>query len=268
VFPVDNQVRIPNNNGEWYPDRDNRHHVSGANVTIHSFFSGALVVMSTPVFAVAAIMTAIFDKTGRGPHWVARLWARFVIKACFVRVVVQGREHLDPEGAYVLACNHSSLLDIPVMLSVIPVQIRWMAKAELFKIPIFGWSMTSAQYIPIDRKSPREWVRSLNRAAERVQAGSSLVVFPEGTRSDDGRIHEFKRGGIEVAVRAGAAVVPVSISGASTVLPARTLTLKPGRVKIVFDKPLPTAGLDRKEQDALMNTVRSIIIANHDPDFI
>lgn len=224
----------------------------------------ALIVVTPPLIFIT-IGWSFFQHTGNGPHLIARLWGRLILAGSLVKLNVIGREHLDPKGTYVFAANHSSMFDILVLLACLPVQFRWLAKEELFRIPFFGRAMRRCGYIPVNRSDPREGVRSLRQAAERIKAGVSVVVFPEGTRSLDGQIGPFKQGGIILAVRAGQPIVPVSISGAHRVLPSHSLRVRPGPIKVVIDNPIPTAGLGRTAQDELTEQVRERIIANHDP---
>jgi 1-acyl-sn-glycerol-3-phosphate acyltransferase len=235
-------------------------------MTAHALITIIVLVLVTPFMIAIAIIKSRFDPSGNGPHLVARVWAGLLLKASRVRVEVRGLGNLEPGETYVLIANHSSIFDILVLLAHIPLQFRWLAKAELFDIPFFGRSLASCGYIPISRSSPRDWIRSLKGAVERIRKGASVVVFPEGTRSTDGTVHEFKRGGFELAVRSGQPVVPVSIIGAHRILPTKSLALHPGLIRVVIDRPLPTKGLKRSEQDRFMEQVRRIIISNYSED--
>ncbi|MBU2547175.1 MAG: 1-acyl-sn-glycerol-3-phosphate acyltransferase [Proteobacteria bacterium] len=236
-------------------------------MTAYSYLAALVLAVVTPLCGTAAIIGSLFDKTGNGPHRAARLWARALLRASMVRVHVVGAENLEPGGTYVFAANHSSAYDILALLAHLPVQFRWLAKEELFRIPFFGRAMRAVGYIPINRSNPREGVKSLERAAERIRAGVSVIIFPEGTRTRDGVIQDFKRGGFTLATRSERPIVPVSISGAHRVLATKTLALHPGPIRIVIDRPISTAGLDREAQYRLVDQVRQVVIANHDPDF-
>lgn len=236
-------------------------------MTVFSIIAIAVAVFITPISILAAVTWSMFDKSGNGPHIVARYWARTLVRSSMVRVKVEGEYNIEQEGAYVFAANHTSVFDILVLLAYLPFQFRWLAKEELFRIPFFGLAMARCGYIPVNRTNPREGVRSLRRAAEKIKAGASVVIFPEGTRSADGTIMPFKRGGFTLAVKSGRPVVPVSISGAARVLTTRTLKLNPGPIKIVLGRPLKTEGIDRSGQDELAAEVRAEIIANYDPDY-
>ncbi|MDY6852337.1 MAG: lysophospholipid acyltransferase family protein, partial [Thermodesulfobacteriota bacterium] len=192
-------------------------------MTVNSFVTLFVLILITPLIIVVATIWSIVDPSGNGSHLAARAWARILLWTSLVRVQVIGGEELDPGESYVFVANHTSAYDILVLLAYLPFQFRWLAKEELFKIPFFGWAMARVGYIPINRSNPRESARSLIKAAEKIKAGVSVVIFPEGTRSRDGLIHEFKRGSFTLAVRSGRPLVPVSISGTHRILPTKTL---------------------------------------------
>lgn len=236
-------------------------------MTIYSVFGLLAAAIVTPLCIAVVFIYSLVDSTGNRAHLVARVWAKILILVSSVKVNVSGNENIDKQGVYVFAANHSSVFDILVLLAFLPCQFRWMAKEELFRIPFFGQAMNKCGYIPINRSNPRESVRSVRRAAERIKSGTSVIIFPEGTRSKDGRIADFKRGGFTLAVMAGRPIVPISISGAARVMPPKSLSIRPTAIKVVLGSPIPTEGLDRHGQDRLMDQVRQVIIANYDPDY-
>lgn len=236
-------------------------------VTVNSFVTIFVLILITPLTIVVVVIWSIFDPSGNGPHLMARAWAKVMLWTSLVRVQVIGAENLDPSASYVFVANHTSAYDILVLLAYLPFQFRWLAKEELFKIPFFGWAMARVGYIPINRSNPRASARSLIKAAKKIKAGASVVIFPEGTRSRDGLVHEFKKGGFTLAVRSGRPLAPVSISGTHRILPTKTLQLRSGRVRIVLGRPLPTVGLDRADQVEVMNNIREEIIFHHQPEY-
>jgi len=155
--------------------------------------------------------------------------------------------------------NHQSNFDIPVLLSHLNVQFRWLAKAELFHIPLFGVAMKRAGYISIDRKDRVSAIQSLQRAAEIIRDGVSVMIFPEGTRSRDGRIQPFKKGGFVLAIDSGAAIVPVVLHGTGHIMPKERLRILPGDVLIEIHEPIETSGYTQKNKDDLMKKVRHTI---------
>jgi 1-acyl-sn-glycerol-3-phosphate acyltransferase len=192
-------------------------------------------------------------------HRIARTWGRSIIWLSRVKVKVTGLEHIEPLGAVIYMSNHQSNFDIPVYYSALPVQFRWLAKAELFKIPIFGRAMRSAGYISIDRTNAKSALRSLKRAAENIRNGTSVLIFPEGTRSSDGQLLSFKTGGFFLAIGAGVPIVPLSIRGTREVMAKGRKLIHGGRVHIELKSPIDTAGYTRKTMEPLMEKVRASI---------
>lgn len=235
-------------------------------MTVFSIISIAVVGFITPFFMMAAVLAVIFDRTGEWAHRTERLWAKIIVKVSFVKVSLYGREKLEPGRTYVFAANHTSVFDILAIMAYLPVRFSWLAKKELFQIPVFGYVLQRIGHIPVDRSNPRAGVRSLVDAARRIRRGTSVVIFPEGTRSARGDVASFKRGGISLAVRAGTPIVPLSISGAWRVLPTKTLKLRPGRIEMVLGDPIPTAAIRKNDEDGLAERVRQAVIANYNQD--
>ena len=214
------------------------------------------VVFATFFFGCLAILTSLFSRTGNLVHIVARVWGHSILLAARIPVTVEGHERIDPSRSYIFMSNHQSNFDIPVLLAHLRCQFRWLAKAELFKIPIFGRGMRGAGYIPIDRSDRRKAIESLRTAAETVRKGTSVMIFPEGTRSLDGELRDFKKGGFVLAVDAGVPIVPVVISGTFAIMPKSGLRIRRGRVCVKVLEPIDTAGYSRKQKDELLNRVR------------
>ncbi|MBT9448365.1 MAG: 1-acylglycerol-3-phosphate O-acyltransferase [Desulfobacterales bacterium] len=217
------------------------------------------VVFVTLFFSIISFIVSFFQNTGDIAHCVARLWARIVLIITGVKVRMHGLEHIDEKETYVFMSNHQSMYDIPALLGHLRVQFRWLAKIELFRIPVFGRAMSNAGYIEIDRANRKAAFRSIQRAARKVQEGTSVLVFPEGSRSDDGRIKPFKKGGFVLALSSGRPIVPVTILGSGAILPKGSLRIEPGRILLRIHPPVETTGFSNKNIDALMETVRSIM---------
>ncbi len=194
-------------------------------------------------------------------HRVGALWSRTALLLSGVRVKVSGIENI-PEGTFILAANHSGAFDIPVLQACVPRQFRWVAKRSLFNIPVFGWAMTFAGYIPIDRGNPKAMVRSIDRGAEKIKAGTSVVIFPEGTRNPYKELLPFKKGAFLLAIRSRAPVVPVSITGTRDIMTRGSMVIRPAEVCVLIGDPIDSTGLD---EEALMKLVRESIEAglNH-----
>lgn len=173
------------------------------------------LLISDPIFLITTaflgtlnILVSFFDTTGRLQIRLARLWARIVLAGSGIRVRVEGLEQLDLNESYVFAANHASYMDTPVAFAMIPLQFRFLAKQGLFKIPFLGNHLSKAGHIPVMRDDPRSSVKTLQLAAETIQRKKiSLLIFPEGGRSSDGKLQEFKEGSAYIAIKAG---VPLS----------------------------------------------------------
>jgi len=190
---------------------------------------------------------------------VANLWAKALLLVSGIRVKVIGKSNLDPTRPYVYMCNHQSNADIPVLLAHLNVQFRWLAKAELFRIPLFGYAMKRTGAVSIDRSDSRSGMRSFKQAAKTVRDGTSVMIFPEGTRSMDGAIRSFKRGGFMLAVEAGVPIVPIILHGTRAIMPKKHLAITPGDVILEIRPPIETAIYGRKGKDRLSEDVRSVI---------
>jgi 1-acyl-sn-glycerol-3-phosphate acyltransferase len=156
--------------------------------------------------------------------------------------------------------NHQSNYDIPVLLGRLPVQFRWLAKAELFKIPIFGYSMRGCGYISIDRSNRKRAFASLAEAAETIRTGTSVMIFPEGTRSEDGKIKAFKKGGFVLSVDAGVPIVPILLTGTYEIMPKGSMLVRRRPVTMTICPPIETADYTRKTKDQLIEKVRETMI--------
>jgi 1-acyl-sn-glycerol-3-phosphate acyltransferase len=228
--------------------------------SVRAYLYLCVFVPVTGLFALSAIIGTLFDASGRLYSLHARLWARFGLALNNTPVELHGAEHL-PDGPFILMSNHQSNFDILALLGTIPRRICMIAKKELFDIPVFGSSMRRGGYIPLDRSDGRKALKSMDNAAELIRQGSSVVMFPEGTRSRDGQLLPFKRGGFMLAVRAGVPVVPVTINGSGRVNPGGLIELHHGRISVTVHPPLNVPdGLKKGEtEEWMMEKVRSII---------
>ncbi len=226
---------------------------------LHTVIIVVWVVLATLVLGILIILLALFSRNGNFPHLIARAWARSILNICCVPVQIEGIENLNIDGSCILMPNHQSNFDIPVLLGCLPVQFRWLAKAELFKIPIFGRGMRGCGYISIDRSNRKSAFRSLAEAAQKIRNGVSVLIFPEGTRSWDGEIQPFKKGGFMLSVDAGVPIIPIVISGTRTIMPKGKLLIRRQSVTMKILAPIATSGYTRKTKDDLMVVVRDTI---------
>ncbi|OGP71890.1 MAG: hypothetical protein A2W09_07380 [Deltaproteobacteria bacterium RBG_16_50_11] len=220
------------------------------------------IVLATLVLGFLSLITYPFDRKGKVIHRYARLWGRAALSANRVKVTVKGLEHLKREGPYVFMANHQGSYDIFVLLGHLPYQFKWLAKKELFSIPFFGWAMSAAGYISIDRQGTRKTVEAMNEAAEKIHGGMSVVVFPEGSRSPDGSIQPFKKGGFTLAIKSRVPIVPIAITGSREIMPKDRMTVLPGEIRIRIDSPIETEPYALKDREFLMGKVKETISKN------
>jgi 1-acyl-sn-glycerol-3-phosphate acyltransferase len=220
------------------------------------------IVIATLILGFLAFVTYPFDRKGRVVHRYARLWGKAALMANRVKVEMMGMEHLKGEGPYIFMSNHQGSYDIFALLGYLPFQFKWLAKKELFSIPFFGWTMAAAGYIRIDREGTRETVEAMNEAARKIRDGMSIVIFPEGSRSSDGSIQPFKKGGFTLAIKSGVPVVPITITGSRDIMPRDRLTVTSGEIQIQMGHPIETQDYSLKDRKSLMEKVRKAISEN------
>jgi 1-acyl-sn-glycerol-3-phosphate acyltransferase len=218
----------------------------------------------TTVLSLFAILVGAVDRSGRGCRAIAGIWSRALLRIGRIRVGVEGLEHL-PQGPAVYAANHGSALDIPIVFGHLPVDFRIIHKRSLRLLPLLGQAMWAAGHIAIDRSHPFRARRSLVAAARRIRAGTSVIVFPEGTRSPDATVRRFKRGSFALAIDADVPVVPVSLAGVKAIVPRGLFSLRPGTVRILVHAPLPVAGRSPEDAEALAEEVRQVVAAGCRP---
>jgi 1-acyl-sn-glycerol-3-phosphate acyltransferase len=217
--------------------------------------------LSMVFFYVVSLPVMLLTGSGDLPMWFAqRAWAPSCLWLAGARVQVL-RTAPPPSGPLIFASNHESALDIWALVASVPRIVRFVAKRELFRIPIFGWYLALGGHICVDRSNRAQAVASLRQAGATVRAGTSLIVFPEGTRSTDGRIHPFKKGPFVLAMEAGVPVVPVAISGSGRITPKRAIEVHPGTIRIAIGESVDPHRFSDK--DALLREVRRRIIVLH-----
>lgn len=219
-------------------------------------------LLSTLVIASLVILVSFFSRTGNVAHLLARAWANSILWVSRVRVTIRGAEKLDPGRSYIYMPNHQSNADIPLLLGRLPVQFRWLAKAELFRIPLFGRAMRGVGYISIDRSNRKSAFESLARAAKTIREGTSVLIFPEGTRSREGGLLPFKKGGFVLAVDSGVPIVPIVIHGTRDIIPKGHFMIRPAPVTMQILDPVETTDFSRKTKDDLLERVRTVLIEN------
>ena len=187
----------------------------------------------------------------------AYLWAKYTIKTIGIDLEVKGLENI-PDEACVFIGNHTSILEIPIMFYTIDRLVGFVAKKEMLKAPVIGTWLEKAHCIPLDRENPREAIKTINYGVELLKKGYSLAIFPEGTRSKDGNIGEFKKGSLKLATKAKAPIVPIAIDRAYTSF-EKDKKFKPSKIKVTFGNVISTAELTKEEEKTLNEDVRNII---------
>lgn len=188
-----------------------------------------------------------------------RFWGRAICWASGVSVRTEETERLPRERSYIFAANHQSQFDIFALQGYLTADFRWLAKKELFRVPVWGTAMRLAGYIAIDRSHGREAMKSLDEAAQRIAEGTSVVIFPEGTRSRDGKLQPFKAGGMMLAIKSGVPLVPVAILGTHEILPKGRLLARPGRVLIRIGRPIDTVEYRQRDKHLLAGKLQAAV---------
>ena len=221
----------------------------------------ALFGIDTALWIPAVLLAAPADAEAKASYGIARWWAWLNVRVCGGRVHVEGLDHLDANRSYVFMSNHRSNFDVLALVEALwDFQLRWVAKEELARIPGFGWALRAMKHIIIDRTDHAQAVASLAEATRRMSSGISVVFFPEGTRSATGTMLPFKKGGFVFAIETKTPIVPIAITGTSSILPkGGWLVRHGGDVRVAVQPPISTAALTLEDRDALMLAVRSAI---------
>ncbi|HEY3275323.1 MAG TPA: lysophospholipid acyltransferase family protein [Syntrophorhabdaceae bacterium] len=222
-------------------------------------FSFFYIVGSTIILSSLSLIVSFFDKDKKGVHAISRFWAKSLLSVWGVRITVRGLENI-PTPPFIFMCNHQSALDIYTLIAGLPLAFKWLAKRELFRIPFIGWAMTRAGYISIDRENPREALKAIDDAGRKIRQGMVIIIFPEGTRSEDGQLLPFKQGVFNLAQRARVPIVPVGIEGTSRLQPKGSFIPKEkGIVYINIGEPVEVGSKGSAEKARLMSEVRDRI---------
>jgi 1-acyl-sn-glycerol-3-phosphate acyltransferase len=226
--------------------------------------AAAWIFGSTIAFGLIAIAGTLISRSGRPVDVLGRVWSRWIVWICGIDLEVVGLERLRPGQSYVLISNHLSNFDIWCTLGSMPFTTRFVAKKELLRLPVFGQALALSDHIVIDRQDPRAAIEKINAATARTPEGIGILFYAEGTRSRDGKIHDFKKGGASLALLAGLPVVPVTVSGTRKFLPRGCAVIRPGgKVRLVVAEPIPTGGLSFEARDELTERVREIVMSNY-----
>jgi len=223
------------------------------------FTYAAVVVLTVILAAPTALVILIVPRWSDLSMRAGKLWSRILLAAVGAEVVYRGRENVDRNLPCIYLVNHQSSVDIWVLIAALPLSVRFVAKEELFRIPVFGWLLSAADFVPINRSNRTEAIRSLEAAAKRVRDGRPLVLFPEGSRGRNGTLQPFKKGAFHLALQAGVPVVPIVIRNSFHVMPPGTLRVRPGPVYVTIEPPMDVAPFQPDDYEGLLRTVRAVI---------
>jgi 1-acyl-sn-glycerol-3-phosphate acyltransferase len=217
------------------------------------------LVAGSLLMSLVAIAVGWLPPRGNWSLLVMRLWACSLLRASLVRVEARFAAELDPRASYVFLPNHQSMFDIPVLLATVPGQVRMMAKRSLFRIPFFGWALAAGAFISVDRKDRSGAREAFAAAGARLRQGTSILMFPEGTRSLTDTLLPFERGGFLLAIRSGLPIVPVGIRGTRAVQRKGSWSIRPGTVAVRYGAPLRVEDFGVRRKRELMEEVRARI---------
>ncbi len=231
-------------------------------------FAIALVVL-TSVMGSVIILIGFFQSYSKfSYHQILRRWARMLIWISGSRVRLSGVENLDPQRCYVLVSNHQSHVDIPALVGYLPIHMTIIAKKELFKIPIFAQAMRALGILEIDRSNRAKSFATLKRAAEVMREKKlSVLAFPEGTRSEDGKMKAFKKGPFVLGIQSEMAILPITIDGTYPMLPKGKLGIRPGDIRIQIHPAIETTDFSFEKRNELIDQVHHTIasgLADHE----
>jgi len=225
------------------------------------------LILNTIVVCLTIIMISPFDKKGNIVHYIGRFWSLLNVFLSGARLTIKGKEKINPKLTYIVMSNHQSLFDVWALIGKIPLQIRWIVKSEIRKIPIFGYTLERMGHVYVDRKNRTAAYISLETASKKIKKGTSVIVFPEGTRSKDGHLLKFRMGAIITALKSGVPILPVTVNGSRFVLPKNTLALMPGKIEIVVGDVIDSSIYDENHKYELMEKIRSAINENLDFEY-
>ncbi|MFI5211779.1 MAG: lysophospholipid acyltransferase family protein [Ignavibacteria bacterium] len=218
------------------------------------------MILYSLLIAILSILVYPVDFRHKVSNFLMKVWTNFVLFIYGIKVNVYGSENIDPAKGKIYISNHASYMDIFVQLAKLPDNVRMIYKKEINRIPILGWAMLCAGFVSIDRVNIRDAMRSLDKAAARIKKGLSVVIYPEGTRTKNGSVDEFRRGMFFLADRSEADIIPVSLSGTFELMPIGTAKVKSGTVNMVIGKPVRY----RKDKE-LLSEIRNIVIESLKP---
>jgi len=223
---------------------------------LRAFFNSLIFPMWTAACVTVAMCAGFLMRDPDLFYRAQRVWARGLFRLCGIELEVQGAEHMDPRGAYVIVSNHASYMDIPALFAALPKLPQFLAKRELARIPFLGAALRFGRHVLVDRDSRTSAKGSLDRAAEHLKAGAAILIFPEGTRSTRDEIARFKSGAFRLAKLGEVAILPVGISGTRHVLPKHGRLIRGRRVQVRIGAPITAREVESAGMNELSERVR------------
>lgn len=229
------------------------------------WISSWAVVMSLVLF-LPITAAALLSSTGNLAFSISRLWAFTMLKVTGVKVIIRNREKIVKGRSYVIIANHQSEYDILAIVTSLRIQFRWIIKKELLNVPLFGYALYASRNIFIDRSDHDKAVKSIRQGTDRLPSGCSVIFFAEGTRSADGSIGMFKKGGFNLAIDKGLDILPVTVNGSRKVLPKKSLAFTPGTIEVVVGDPVPARDYAPPDVQKLIDRTRDVVLSSYRPD--
>jgi 1-acyl-sn-glycerol-3-phosphate acyltransferase len=223
--------------------------------------------IATAILAIPVIAAGLLGRTGNLAFSITKIWAYIMLAASFVRTEIKNKARIVKGQSYVIISNHQSLYDILALVTRLGIQFRWFIKKEILKVPVFGYGLYAARNIYLDRTDTAKAIESINKGMDRLPRGASVMVFAEGTRSEDGKIQEFKKGGFMTAIMRRIPVLPVTINGSRRIAAKGSFVVKPGKIQVVVGNPIDTSNYTAATVQELMDKTRRTITANFDPGY-
>ena len=221
------------------------------------------IVISVGIISIPILFLGWFDKNKILTGKLTRLWARWIVWSAGIDYEIIGLKNIQQDKQYIFMCNHESALDILFGIACLPCNIIFLAKKELFRIPVFGWALLAAGSITIDRKNPESAKKSIDNAVRTFKESTfSTIIYPEGTRSDTGELLPFKKGGFILAIRSKLPLVPFTILGAGNILPKGSFMFNNGQIKVIISKPIETLNMMIEDKEKLLERCREVIMFN------
>ncbi len=232
---------------------------------LRTLFIGVFLSLYILLVGPPLLVYTLITKNPDPVYWAGVKGVLFFVRAVGVRICVRGLERI-PRGVCLFVANHTSSADAPAVVGAIPRRIAILLKESLFKWPIAGQAFTLAHFIPVNRGTRDSAIASVEKATEALKAGQSFLIYPEGTRSSDGRLQEFKKGAVMMAIKAGVPIVPMVCSGAHRVMEKRSLVIHPGEILVEFLQPIDASKYSLEERDVLNEHVHQVMAAGLPPD--